>query len=229
MILSAAGAVDHDALHRIAEELFAGMPAEAARAIKRAKFEGGHGVSEARFEQCHFVYAFEGYPNGHEAAFAGRIFAEIAGGGMASRLFQEVREKRGLCYDIYAFDSGYADTGIIGLHAAASPQQLREVTALSLGIFAGLAEDGPEEAELARAKARLKAGLFMSLESCEARAGQLAWDLTVFGRPLTNEELIDKIESVKREDVEAVGRRLRTKPEIVSATTGRTRGRGCCG
>jgi predicted Zn-dependent peptidase len=220
IVLSAAGAVDHDSLHKIAEELFAGMPVEAARAIKRAKFEGGHGVSESRFEQCHFVYAFEGYPNGHESAFAGRIFAGIAGGGMASRLFQEVREKRGLCYDIHAFDWGYADTGIIGLHAAASPQQLREVTALSLGIFAGLAEDGPKEAELLRAKAQLKAGLFMSLESCEARAGQLAWDLTVFGRPLTNEELIDRIESVKREDVEAVGRRLRTKPEMVSAATG---------
>jgi predicted Zn-dependent peptidase len=220
MILSAAGAVDHDVLHRAADELFGSMPGEAARPIKRAKFEGGHAESDKRFEQCHLIYAFEGYPNGHDASFAGRIFAGIAGGGMASRLFQEVREKRGLCYDIHAFDWGYSDSGIIGLHAAASPQQLHELATVSLGIFAGLAEEGPTAQELARAKAQLKAGLFMSLESCEARAGQLAWDLTVFGRPVTNEELIEKIERVTREDVRVVGRRFREKPELVSVAVG---------
>jgi predicted Zn-dependent peptidase len=166
------------------------------------------------------IYAFEGYPNGHEASFAGRIFAGIAGGGMASRLFQEVREKRGLCYDIHAFDWGYSDSGIIGLHAAASPQQLRELATVSLSIFADLAEEGPTAQELARAKAQLKAGLFMSLESCEARAGQLAWDLTVFGRPVTNEELLGKIEGVTREDVRTVGRGFRNRPELVSVAVG---------
>ncbi len=120
----------------------------------------------------------------------------------------------------HASDWGYSDSGIIGLHAATSPQQVAELTALALGIFADLAEAGPAAHELARAKAQLKAGLFMSLESCEARAGQLAWDLTVFGRPVSNEELIDKIESVTREDVQAVGRRLRAKPEIVSVAVG---------
>jgi predicted Zn-dependent peptidase len=220
LILSAAGAVDHGGLHRLADELFGSMPAEAGRPIKEAKFEGGHAVSSKHFEQCHLIYAFEGYPNGHEASFAGRIFAGIAGGGMASRLFQEVREKRGLCYDIHAFDWGYSDSGIIGLHAAASPQQLHELAKVSLSIFAGLAEEGPTAQELARAKAQLKAGLFMSLESCEARAGQLAWDLTVFGRPVTNEELIGKIEGVTQEDVRAVGRRFREKPQLVSAVVG---------
>ena len=103
-----------------------------------------------------------------------------------------MREQRGLCYDIHAFDWGYSDSGIIGLHAATSPQQLPELAGLALGIFSDLAEDGPTAKELARAKAQLKAGLFMSLESCEARAGQLAWDLMVFGRPVSNEELIGK-------------------------------------
>lgn len=220
IILSAAGAVDHDALHSLADKLYGSMPSEAPRAIKRAKFEGGHALSEKRFEQCHVIYAFEGFPNGHESAFAGRIFAGIAGGGMASRLFQEVREKRGLCYDIHAFDWGYSDSGIIGLHAATSPQQLRELAVLSLSIFAGLAEEGPTAQELSRAKAQLKAGLFMSLESCESRAGQLAWDLTVFGRPVSNEELIEKIESVTRDDVQSVGRRLLKGTEMVSVAVG---------
>ena len=223
MIMSAAGAVDHDALHRLAEQLFTGLPSEAPRQIKKAKFVGGNADSDKRFEQCHVLFAFEGYPNGHEASFAGRIFAGIAGGGMASRLFQEVREKRGLCYDIHAFDWGYADSGVIGLHAATSAQQLKELVNLSLGIFSDLAEHGPTEQELARAKAQIKAGLFMSLESCEARAGQLAWDLMVFGRPITNEELIERIGSITREDVQEVGRSIREKPDMVSAVVG---GRG---
>ncbi len=220
IILSAAGAIDHDTLHRLADELFGGMPMEAARPIKRARFEGGHAQSDKRFEQCHVIYAFEGVPNGDPTAFSGRIFTGIAGGGMASRLFQEVREKRGLCYDIHAFDWGYSDSGIVGLHAATSPQQLQELTTVALGIFADLAQDGPTEKELARAKAQLKAGLFMSLESCEARAGQLAWDLMVFDRPVSNEELMEKIEGVTRDDVQAVGRRLCSKPEMVSVSVG---------
>lgn len=220
IILSAAGAIDHDTLHRLADELFGSMPMEAPRPIKRARFEGGHAHSDKRFEQCHVIYAFEGVPNGDPTAFSGRIFTGIAGGGMASRLFQEVREKRGLCYDIHAFDWGYSDSGIVGLHAATSPQQLQELTTVALGIFADLAQDGPTEKELARAKAQLKAGLFMSLESCEARAGQLAWDLMVFGRPVSNEELMEKIEGVSRDDVQAVGRRLCSKPEMVSVSVG---------
>jgi predicted Zn-dependent peptidase len=220
MILSAAGAVDHDAIHKAAEMAFVGLPAEAPRTIKRAKFEGGHAASDKRFEQCHVLFAFEGYPNHHDDAFAGRIFSSVAGGGMASRLFQEVREKRGLCYDIHAFDWGYSDSGIIGLHAATSAQQLRELTGVALGIIGDLAEDGPTEQELARAKAQMKAGLFMSLESCEARSGQLAWDIMVFSRPISNEELIEKIEGITREDVKAVGRRFRSKSEIVSAVIG---------
>ena len=80
IILSAAGAIDHDTLHRLADELFGGMPMEAARPIKRARFEGGHAHSDKRFEQCHVIYAFEGFPNGHESAFSGRIFTGIAGG-----------------------------------------------------------------------------------------------------------------------------------------------------
>jgi predicted Zn-dependent peptidase len=188
--------------------------------MKKAKFEGGNAVSDKRFEQCHVLFAFEGYPNSHDASFAGRIFAGIAGGGMASRLFQEVREKRGLCYDIHAFDWGYADSGVIGLHAATSPQQLRELSTLSLGIFADLAERGPTDQELARAKAQIKAGLFMSLESCESRAGQLAWDLSVFGRPISNEELIERVDGITCKDVQAIGLGIRAKPDMVSAVVG---------
>jgi predicted Zn-dependent peptidase len=87
-------------------------------------------------------------------------------------------------------------------------------------MFADLAEKGPTERELARAKAQIKAGLFMSLESCESRAGQLAWDLLVFGRPITNEELIEKVDGITCEHVQAIGRGIRAKPDMVSAAVG---------
>jgi predicted Zn-dependent peptidase len=220
MILTAAGAIDHNLIHKRAEELFSDLPVQSARAAKSAKFGGGHASSDKRFEQCHVMFAFEGFPNHHDDSFAGRIYAAIAGGGMASRLFQNVREKRGLCYDIHAFDWGYRDTGVVGLHAATSSQQLKELCEVSLGVFADLAEAGPTEKELARAKAQMKAGLFMSLESCEARAGQLAWDLMVFGRPLTNRELIEKIDAIEASDVKAAGERILSGREMVSAVIG---------
>ena len=109
---------------------------------------------------------------------------------------------------------------MIGLHAATSPQQLKELTSVALGIIADLADDGPTDQELARAKAQMKAGLFMSLESCEARAGQIAWDIMVFGRPIGNEELIAKIESISPADVQAVGQSFRGGAEMVSAVIG---------
>ena len=111
MILSAAGAVDHDALHRMADETFhrASLRGAAPDEEGQVRWRQCGSTLDKRFEQCHVLFAFEGYPNGHDASFAGRVFAGIAGGGMASRLFQEVREKRGLCYDIHAFDWGYAN------------------------------------------------------------------------------------------------------------------------
>jgi predicted Zn-dependent peptidase len=220
MVLAAAGAVDHDIIRAQAERIFSDLPSEPGRETRRAHFSGGHAVSDKRFEQCHVIYAFEGFANGSDDAFCGRILSTIAGGGMSSRLFQEVREKRGLCYDIHAFDWGYADTGVIGVHAATSPHQLKELSNVALGIFADLSENGPNASELQRAKAQMKAGLFMSLESCEARAGQLAWDLMVFGRPLETEEIVARIEDVSADRVQKAAQGLQEKRAVVTAVVG---------
>jgi predicted Zn-dependent peptidase len=220
MILAAAGAVDHDTIHKQAEALFSTLTSEPSRELRRASFGGGHAVSDRRFEQCHVVYAFEGYANHADEAFASRIFSTIAGGGMSSRLFQEVREKRGLCYDIHAFDWGYTDTGLVGFHAATSPNQLKELSQIALRIFADLAENGPEASELRRAKAQMKAGLFMSLESCEARAGQLAWDMMVFKRPLDTDEIVSRIEDVTADRVQKVAQAMQAQRAVVTAVVG---------
>ncbi len=115
---------------------------------------------------------------------------------MSSRLFQEAREQRGLCYDIHAFGWGYSDSGLFGVHAATGNSQVEELVHVIMTQLRAVAHDGPNEPELQRAKAQLKASLLMSLESSEARAGQVARDTLMFGRQLTTAELIERIENV---------------------------------
>jgi predicted Zn-dependent peptidase len=142
------------------------------------------------------------------------------GGGMSSRLFQEVREKRGLCYDIHAFDWSFSDSGIFGIHAATGPEQTAELVKVVLQEIATMIEHGPRDDEIARAKAQLKAALLMSLESSEARASQLARDVMSFGRPLSTEELVSRIEAVTRENVRDLALKLHMGSAITSAAVG---------
>lgn len=220
MVLSAAGAIDHDAIAKQAERLFTGMAAEGDRPVKAARYEGGHKTLARRFEQCHIVLAFEGISWADEDVFAAKIFTVLFGGGMSSRLFQEAREKRGLCYDIHAFDWSFADTGLYGVHAATSAEQTANLVRLILSEIGEIIDHGPREDEIARAKAQLKAALLMSLESSEARAGQLARDVQSFGRPLSTDELQEKIDGVSREKVRELAVKLHMRSPITSAAVG---------
>ena len=127
---------------------------------------------------------------------------------MSSRLFQEVRERRGLCYSIYSFSWGLVDTGLFGVHAATGAEQIPELVDVVTDELLGIAQTGPDEAEIARAKAQLKAGLLMSLESSGARAEQLARQMLAFGRPLSIEELIERVERVDCESIKQLVQRL---------------------
>jgi predicted Zn-dependent peptidase len=123
------------------------------------------------------------------------VLAAIIGGGMSSRLFQEVREIRGLCYSIYAFHWSFADTGVFGVHAATGPEDVAELMPVILGELERAAHDITER-ELDRASAQIKAGLLMTLESPAARAGQIARQLLLFGRVIPADELVAKIEAI---------------------------------
>ncbi len=220
MVLSAAGAVDHDSLVKQAEALFLGMPAEGKRDLQPARYIGGHKMLPRRFEQCHIVLAFEGIALNEQDIFTARIFTVLFGGGMSSRLFQEVREKRGLAYDIHAFDWSFSDTGLYGINASTGAGQTADLVRVVLGEIGKMIDHGPREEEVARAKAQLKSALLMSLESSEARAGHLARDLQSFGRPLETAELIERIESVSAADVKAVALKLHMRSPITSAAVG---------
>jgi predicted Zn-dependent peptidase len=220
MVLAAAGAVDHDKIAEAAETLFAGIRADEGRALEPARFKGGHRSLDRRFEQSHIVIGFEAPSFRDDAYFTSLIYSVLLGGGMSSRLFQEAREQRGLCYDIHAFAWGFSDSGLFGVHSATGDTNVDELVQVIMTELRAVALDGPNDAELHRAKAQLKASLLMSLESSEARAGQIARDTLIYGRQLTTQELIDRIEGVTKADVGALAASFALAKEPVTASVG---------
>jgi predicted Zn-dependent peptidase len=223
MVISAAGAIDHMNLVRHAEALFGGLNGGEVQAGEAACYVGGRRALEKPFEQSHLLIGFEA-PSYREADFyAAQVFSGLFGGGMSSRLFQEVRESRGLCYAIYSSAWGLADAGLFEIHAATGTEMMEELIDVIAHEMADAAAERPREAELARAKAQLKAGLLMSLESSSARAEQMARQVLVFGRWLSAEELIQRVEEVTAERVRAMAERLATssRPSIAVVGAGR--------
>jgi predicted Zn-dependent peptidase len=141
---------------------------------------------------------------------------------MSSRLFQEVREKRGLCYTISTFHMPYSDTGLFGLYTGTDPSDAPEMMEVIVDEINNAVET-LHEGEIARAKAQMKAGLLMALESCSSRAEQLARHILAYGRPLTVAELIGRIEAVDIETTREAGRALlaRSRPAVVALGSGR--------
>ena len=174
MVLAAAGAVHHEPLVRHAEALFGGLTSHGIEGEEQARYHGGIRWDHKRFEQSHLVLAFEGPSYRAQEYFTAQVFSGLFGGGMSSRLFQEAREKRGLCYSIYSSAWGLSDTGLLAVHAATGTETMASLIDVTGTELEDVARRGPSEAELNRAKAQLKAGLLMSLESSSARAEQMA-------------------------------------------------------
>jgi predicted Zn-dependent peptidase len=208
MVMSAAGAVDHAALLARCEALFGAVPAGETPPVEAGRYVGGTAVEVNEFEQSHLILAFHGLAIRDRELMTLQVLSGLLGGGASSRLFQEVREKRGLCYSIYSFVSAFEDEGMFGVHAATGPDEVGKLLPVVADEIANLASRGPSQTEVARAKAQLKAGLLMSLESSGARAEQLARQLQVHGRVLPLEEIIGLVDAVTAEAVRATAGRL---------------------
>ena len=224
MVLSAAGAVRHASIVRHAEALFGGLTGGGApRGSRAAAYVGGTRGSEKPFEQSHLLIGFPS-PSYREAEFiTAQVFSGLFGGGMSSRLFQEVREKRGLCYAIYSTAWGLKDAGMLrnacGDGSATDGQAHRCRRRVELKRAADAA---PDAAELGRSKAQLKAGLLMSLESSSARAEQMARHLLSHGRVVPAEELIARVDDVTAERVrDFAGKLAASTPSIVVVGSGK--------
>src|SRR5690349_2465393 len=216
MILSAAGNLDHDRFVDLAATLLSGMPAERAIATEPARYVGGEHREARELEQLHLVLGFPGLPLGDPDYYAASVLSTAFGGGMSSRLFQEVREKRGLVYSIHSFVHGYRDGGLFGIYAGTGEDEASELVP-ALCEEAMRLQDGLTAIELSRAKAQMKAGLLMSLESTSARCEQLAQHLLIYGTPFDPPEVVRRIEAVDDAAIRRVVARWRSAPPTVTA------------
>jgi predicted Zn-dependent peptidase len=221
MVVAAAGAIDHQAVVAEVERRFASFAGPRPPTSDPARFVGGSRIETRDLEQAHIALGMHGLPYRDPNLYSLQVFTNVLGGGMSSRLFQEVREQRGLCYAIYAFHAPYSDIGMFGLYAGTDAADVAELMRVVVGEINAAAET-INEAEVARAKAQMKAGLLMALESSSARAEQLARQLFNWGRPVPLDELVEKIEAVTVESARAAGRALiaRGRPAVAALGPG---------
>jgi predicted Zn-dependent peptidase len=207
LILSASGKIEPDAVLKLAERLFGDMEDWAGVPIGRAEFTGGVRNDRREFEQAHWCLGLPGFAASDPRLPALSIFVQALGGGMSSRLFQELREERGLAYSVSAWQQAYADTGIVAMSCAADRNRAVESMHLARSVLAGAVET-LTDAEVQRARAQLEAGLLMGMESAQGRADQMARSIEVFGRILSLDELLGQIRAVDAEAARAAGAAL---------------------
>lgn len=215
-VIAAAGAVDHDTLVALVRRHFADLPAGTPPAPPPARYRGGEFRESRDLDQVHIVLGFPGLPYGDPDYHAGLLLSTLLGGGMSSRLFQEVREKRGLVYSIYTFTQPYRDAGLFGIYAGTGERELAELIPVTLAELRSVQQRIGSD-ELARARAQVKAGLLMSLESTGARCEHIARHLQIYGRVIPTGEIIARIEAVSEADILRVAARLFRSPPTLAA------------
>ncbi|MBT1155425.1 insulinase family protein [Aminobacter anthyllidis] len=217
MVVVAAGDVKHDEFVRQVEKRLGNFRPKAESAIPQyAQYVGGDFREDRDLMDAQIVLGFEGRAYHVRDFYASQVLSMILGGGMSSRLFQEVREKRGLCYSVYAFHWGFSDTGIFGIHAATGQSDIAELIPVIINELQRTGESILLE-ELDRARAQYRAGLIMSAESCSSRASQIARQLLLFGRPIAKEELMERLGALTVDRLTDLSSRLfSTRPTITA-------------
>jgi predicted Zn-dependent peptidase len=200
MVLGATGNVNHDAIVAMAEEKFKDIKRDNLITCDAGKYTGGEFTENRDLEQLHVLLGFEGVAMSDPQYYTVAVLATLLGGGMSSRLFQEVREKRGLAYSIYAFKSCFSDSGMFGIYAGTAPNQAVELMDVIGAEIRDIRKHLSDDI-IKRARAQLKASLLMGLESVSARCEQLAQHMLFFGRPISRAEIIDRVEAVNADSI----------------------------
>lgn len=200
VVVSAVGNLDHEQLVALAAEKFERLPTGTRSKPEAARYVGGTHLHERELEQLHLTLGWPGVSFHDDSYYAHQIYSTILGGGMSSRLFQEVREHRGLAYSVYSFSSSHAETGLFGIYAGTSPSLLADMVPVIKGEMEALV-DGPTEQEFQIARAQLKAGLLMALEATTSRMEQIGRQVLLFDRVIPVQEMIDNVDSVTEQDV----------------------------
>ena len=221
MVFAASGNIDHDKLKTLVEEHTAKMSRFNINPVEKQVYKGGFIFKKKKLEQTHLIYGLEGLSHTDENKFVLSVLTTILGGGMSSRLFQEVREKRGLVYSIFAFNSNYKDTGTFGVYAACEDRKAKEVIDIIRLEFEKIYEDINEE-ELQKAKTQLKASLLMGLESSSTRMERLANQILLHKKISSPSETAQKIEDIQLDFVKTLmNRMLQSKPTLAVIGNGK--------
>ena len=195
---------------------FADLPSEMPKAFDPAAYVGGEYREARDLDQVHIVLGFPSVPYGDPDYYGALLLSTLLGGGMSSRLFQEIREKRGLVYSIYSFASPFMDAGLFGIYAGTGEDEAKELVPVTLEELRKV-QDSVSSDELARARAQVKASLLMSLESTGSRCEQLARQMQVFGRILPTAESVARLNAVDIEGVQRAARRIfRAAPTLAA-------------
>ena len=220
LILAASGKVDAGELLALAERLFGDMDAKPEPEIEPARFTRGLRNDRRVFEQAHWCLGLPGLRSADPGMPALSIFVQALGGGTSSRLFQELREERGMAYSIYAWAHGFADTGMVGIGCAADRARAAESIALAREVLGQTAETLTEQ-EIQRARAQIEAGLLMGQETPQGRADHLARSVEIFGRVVPIDEVITELRAVDVAAARAAGAALLEGPVAVASVGAR--------
>ena len=217
LTIVATGSIDHNQLHNLCEMYFVPIQAGNTPLTVKAEYKPSQ-IRESRdIEQAHIIYAFEGCSYHDDDLYVAHLFSNILGGGMSSRLFQNIRENRGLAYSVFSFTSSYKDTGIFGIYSATSPDKVNEYSEAVANEILNC-EKSITDQEIDKAKKQLKAGLLMSSESPVARMNQIARQISIYDRVINISETLDRIDSIEKEHItNFVSETFKSKKLTISA------------
>ena len=216
VVVAAAGRLEHAAILDLVQQHFADLANDPTPPMSAGAYHGGEFREERDLDQVHIVLGFPSVGYGDPDYYPTLLMTTLLGGGMSSRLFQEVREKRGLVYSVYSFTAPFVDGGLFGIYAGTGESEAEELMPVTLEELRKV-QNGVAEAELARARAQVKASLLMSLESTGSRCEQLARQLQVFGRIVPTQETVAKLNAVTLDDIRrAAVRHFRSKPTLAT-------------
>lgn len=218
IIFAAVGNVSHDEIiNDFSQKYFEKFDRSATEVPQNDfKYVGGSYSDIRDIEQVHAVVGFEGLSCKDPDYYTMAIFSAILGGGMSSRLFQEIREKRGLVYSIYSFSNSYAKNGVFGVYAATTANKLKELSEV-LAVELLKMQETITEKEFKRIKAQFKTSLLISAENNTSSCEQLVNQAAIFGHPISREEILSKIEAITIDDVERIAKKiLKSKTSIVT-------------
>lgn len=223
IVLSVAGNVTHDRVMLLANKYFAQLADGPQQAIDLPQYKGGSFYQQKDLEQVNLLLSFQGVSWRSEDYYVAELFTAILGGGMSSRLFQEVREKRGLVYSVGSYNLVYSDVGTFNLFAGTEENKVDEVIKIMAHELRNM-ENGITDEELLRVKQRIKTALMSSKEMSSHRAAELASDYSIYGRHITAEETLQKIDQVSKDDIAAFARKIYASSPVSFSVIGKVGG-----